>query len=79
MANPLLALLAGRALPQAQQVVWAIRLADVVRDLGERLDDLETLATRIESFDRRVTALERRLEDGGKPPAAPRRARRSKN
>jgi hypothetical protein len=79
MANPLLALLAGRALPQAQQVVWAVRLADVVRDLREGLDHLETQATRLESVDRRVTALERRLEDGGKPPPAARRARRSKS
>jgi len=79
VANPLLALLAARALPQARQVVRAVRLADTVRDLREQFDDLEAQVARMESLDRRVTALEQRLEDLGEAHLTARRARSSKS
>ena len=62
MANPLLALLAVRTLPRAQQVVRALRVADVMRDLREKLEDVEEKATRIEALEQRVTELEQRVD-----------------
>jgi Fe-S-cluster formation regulator IscX/YfhJ len=68
MANPLLALLAVRTLPRAQQVVRALRVAEVMRDLREKLEDVEEKTTRIQALEQRVTELERRADGvaGGK-------------
>ena len=62
MANPLLALLAVRTLPRAQQVVRALRVAEVMRDLREKLEDVEEKATRIQALEQRVTELEHRID-----------------
>ena len=66
MPSPLFALLAGRALPQARQLVRVARFADVARELRDGFDELEGKAARIEALEQRVTELERRAEERAK-------------